>query len=62
MVIALRNCLAAHKLPAFFDEEINLLSQKADEYKEEHLKHIVGYLRRIANKGKTSLSSTRIDS
>jgi len=55
MVIALRNCLAAHELPAFFDEEINLLSQKADEYKGEHLKHIVGYLRRIANKGKTSL-------
>ena len=48
MVIALRNCLAAHKLPVYFNNKVNLLS----EYKPCQLQRISGYLKRVANKGK----------
>ncbi|XP_067943053.1 uncharacterized protein [Watersipora subatra] len=49
MVLGLRNCLANHRLPVYFNQQINLLSES--EYGAEKLEHIRGYLKRVANKG-----------
>lgn len=47
MVIALRNCLTDKILPVYFNEGVNLLT----EYKTCQLDRIVGYLKRVANRG-----------
>lgn len=52
MILALRNCLAQQRLPVFFNPSINLMKSDYDEIK---LRPVMGYLRRIANKGMLTL-------
>jgi len=48
MIIALRDYLISGSLPVYFNEDINIL----DDYQPCQTSRILGYLRRIANKGR----------
>lgn len=57
MVIALRNSLSTTppRLPVYFNTKVNLLT----EHKDDQLKRIMGYLRRIANKGNSEQARSK---